>query len=78
MRLISLLLVMLVILFALYKQLGGGSESRVERSPSSDSVEVPQVPARPQDVPEFKERMDDFMQDAAEERARKMEEAMGK
>ncbi len=78
MRLISLLLAMLVILFVLYKQLGGSSESRVEHAPSGDSVGVPQVPTRPQDVPAFKDRMDDFMQDAAEERARKIEEATGK
>ncbi len=78
MRLISLLLVMLAIMFVVYKQLGGSSESRVERAPNSDSVDVPQVPTRPQDVPAFKERMNDFMQDAAEERAKKMEEATGK
>ncbi len=78
MRLIALLLVMLVILFVVYKQTGDVSNTQVMNTPKSYGVNIPEAPSNPQDLQKFKGQMNDFIQDAAEDRKRKIEEATGK
>ncbi len=78
MRLISLLLVMFVVLFVVYKQTGDVSKTEVTNTPKGYGVNIPEAPSSPQDLKKFKGQMNDFMQDAAEDRKGKIEEATEK
>jgi hypothetical protein len=73
-RLIALLLVMLVILFVVYKQTGDMPETEVINTPKGYDVNIPEAPSNPQDLQKFKGQMNDFIQDAAEDRKRRIEE----
>lgn len=76
MRVVLLLLVLAVFGVTLAQWLGNKPSNPAPRETSrssSDRVAPPAVPTRPQEMKRFEKDMNQFMQDAASERARQME-----
>ena len=70
MRLIGVLIVLAIIGLLVKQQLGSGSSSdRYESIPANENVSTPSVPNAPGDVKKFESEMNEFMQDAAKNRA---------
>jgi len=80
MRLISMLIVLTIIGFLLYKQLGGSSSSidKLEGIPEAVSESAPRVPTKVKDIKNFEGQINSFVQDNADKRARQIEEAEGR
>lgn len=77
MRVISLLVVVILIMFILYKQIDGVSKTEAMSEPKSYGVDVPEAPRNPQDVQALKDRVNVIMQDAAEKMDGKIEGTTG-
>ena len=77
MKLISLLIALLIIGFLVNKQLNSSSSLK-EHDDISDNknISTPKVPTSPKDVKKFEKEMNDFMQDAAAQKAKRMEDAL--
>lgn len=75
MRLILTLVAVLIIGLLVAKQLQ--SPASVDVAPAAANNELPSVPTRPQDVPQFEQDINNYINQAAEEQARKIEEATG-
>jgi hypothetical protein len=73
MRLIVLLVVLLIIGLLVHRQIGEIPDRSVDVPAAGSGPEVPRVPQRPQDLPVFERQMDQFMQDAGEERRRQLD-----
>lgn len=69
---IAILIVLLVIGYLVSLQLDGTPPGATENTEQT-GVEAPRVPARPQDVPGFGRQMDAFMNEAAADRAKRIE-----
>lgn len=77
MRIIVILLALLAVGFLISRQLdtGSGSTAEIEKAAEGAGMDVPRVPSRPQDVQGFEQDMNKFMNDAAAERAKQIEQA---
>lgn len=74
MRLISLLLGLVILAYFISKQLASNKpESEITQTLDQQEISTPRVPTTPQDVKKFEANMNDFMQDAAEKRAKALE-----
>lgn len=74
MRLIVTLVSVLIIALLVSRQLQSPPAPETA-SQATSSNEVPSVPTRPQDVPQFEEDINSFINQAAEDQARQIEEA---
>jgi|GEM_PF-5827077 len=76
MRLLTLVIAVLIISLLLYKQLGNKPK---DESPPEDSTSVraPKIPHNPKDIRSFEGEINDFVKDAADERAKLLEEQEG-
>lgn len=74
MRLISLVIVLAMIGYLITTQLN--SSSSIESLEGVvDDVGAPKIPTSPKDLPKFEDEINNFMQDSADERLEKFEEA---
>ena len=77
MRLISILLVLVLIAFLVMKQLNSdSSRNNVEEALDTGGVKTPKVPTSPEDIQEFEEDINKFMQENTEKRNKKIEESL--
>ena len=77
MRVISLLIALLVIGFLVKKQLDSNSLStEYEDIISNENITVPKVPTAPKDVQKFEKDMNEFILNAADQRAKEVEKAL--
>jgi hypothetical protein len=75
MRLIVLMASLLIAGLLIYHQVGPGSGHLFEVPSETSNSSVPKVPARPQDVQKFGQDMSNFMNDAASDQARRIEQS---
>jgi len=74
MRLMLLLIALLIVGLLVNQQLSQTArEPQPQTGDQATSSELPQIPTRPQELQQFKQDMDNYMQDAAAERAEKLE-----
>ncbi len=76
MRLISLLLALLLIGFLITTQLGNSSsKNQANEIIDDENIDV-QVPSSPKELQKFESDINKFVQDNADERAKKLEESL--
>jgi len=74
MKFVSILLALLLITFLVVKKINSGtSDERINEVIENKNIEAPRVPTSPKDIPKFEEDINNFIQDNAKERARKLE-----
>ncbi|MFT6266782.1 MAG: hypothetical protein ACJAWS_002946 [Oleiphilaceae bacterium] len=77
MKFISLLIALLIIGFLVKKQLDpSSSNTEYEDMISNESIAVPKVPTVPKEVQKFEKDINQFMLDAADQRAKGVEESL--
>ncbi len=77
MRIISLLIALLIIGFLVNKQLDSNSSSReYEDIISNENITVPKVPTAPNGIQKFEKDMNEFMLNAADQRAKELEKSL--
>ena len=77
MRIISLLIALLIIGFLVKKQLDSNSSTtEYEDIISNENITVPKVPTAPNDVQKFEKDMNEFILNAADQRAKEVENAL--
>jgi hypothetical protein len=77
MRFISLLIALLIIGFLVKKQLDSDSSStEYEDIISNENITVPKVPTAPKDIQRFEKDINEFMLNAADQRAKEVEKSL--
>ena len=76
MRLIVLLISLLIVGLLTYRQVSPGASHGVEEPDEDTSSHAPKVPVRPQDEQKFGQDMTRFMDDAAKEQAKKIDQSL--
>ena len=74
MRLIILLISLLIVGLLIYRQVGPVSSHKMEEPAEYSESSAPKVPARPQDVQKFGQDITKFMNDAASDQAKKIDQ----
>lgn len=75
MRMIVMLVGLLLVGFIISKQLQSPSDTETAQQATSGS-ELPNVPTRPQDVPQFEQDINSFINQTNEEQTRQIDEAI--
>lgn len=73
MKYIILLIVLMVVSFAVTRQMDATPET-VGADAQNQTASAPGVPSRPQDLQQFSTDMDKFVQDSAEQRRQKIDQ----
>ena len=66
---------LLIVGLLIYQQVGPGSGHRMEEPVEYSNTRVPKVPVKPQDVHEFGQDISKFMNDAASDQAKKIDQS---
>jgi len=74
MRLIILLVSFLIVGLLIYRQIGPVASHKIEEPAEYSNNNVPKVPVRPQDEQKFGQDISKFMNDAASEQAKKIDQ----
>lgn len=75
MRLIVILIALLLVSYAIYQQIGPERPSRAPAVETDPAIQAPRIPQRVEDLRTFEPRMQQFMDESAEKRQRRLEEA---
>ncbi len=78
MKLISLLIGLLLIIYLMSKQLAPPAVSVTDNSLQQEGITLPQVPVSPKDLKKFETDMNNFVQESALKRDAALEEALKK
>lgn len=77
MKLISLLIALVIVGFLVKTQLdSSSSNAEYDEITNNTNIEVPKVPTAPKDVQKFEKDMNQFMDDAADKRAKEIDESV--
>lgn len=77
MRLIVILVALLVVALLVKKQLDSSPSTEAYKALIDESgLSTPKVPTSPSEIKQFEDDMNQFMQDAADQKAKGIEEAM--
>lgn len=74
MRLIILLAALLIVGLLIYRQVGTSSPYKSEELKASSVDNAPQVPVQPQDVQQFGQDMNKYLNDAAAEKLKQIDQ----
>lgn len=76
MKLILLLAALLIVGLLVNQQLNQGTAADAERAAeASGGSQVPEVPTKPEDVPQFEKDMNSFMEDEAAKQQKQLDQA---
>ena len=73
MRIVLVLVALLIVGLLVFKQMDKAGQARHDMPEVTEGVAAPVVPTKPQDVQTFGQDVNQFMDDAATERARQMD-----
>ena len=76
MRLIVLLVSILIVGLLIYRQVGPGTDHQIEEPAEYSNSSAPKIPVKPQDVQKFGQDMGKYMNDAASDQAKRIDQGV--